>query len=205
MKFMEFTLLRVTRSIDRVREGLGAPHSSLDDHAPFAEARCVDLRSHRLENAARQYWIDTLRWLRAYRAVHPNRFTNSREPDPSDPLDVVDWFASLIRVKVQRALKGRGDWPIAEIQTDPNGSAKITLIAVDRSIEAWQGIARHGNAEAKVAHAFVARLEFVGMELGALFPAARQFVRPGFDEGWRRALRALTRTTDREGREDVPA
>ena len=65
---------------------------------------------------------------------------------------------------------------------DSDGSAKIALIAIDRSIEAWikllQLLPDHEDAIIPL----LAALQKIKKSGEAEFPDARKFVRPGFDE-----------------------
>ena len=66
------------------------------------------------------------------------------------------------------------------IQNDWNGSAKVALISIDRSILAWNTIAL---VAADQDAAMVAdRLRALQLSVQEAFPCARRFVRPGFDE-----------------------
>jgi len=115
-------------------------------------------------------------WLR--------RRTLGSADDPSDPRSVVAWFHTLIPAKVVRALKGLAsdepelrDWP-----ADHDGSAKMALIGIDRSHAAWLEIVDRGLASRGEVEPFVAGLIWLGVELEEVFPNARAFVRPAFDE-----------------------
>jgi len=192
------------------------PQEVLDRPATEPEPAVVDLDAARLERAARNYSRDVASWLRGYRAVRPEVFDAERqELDPQDPIDVISWFTGLIGAKVHRAIHGRqagadgsspsrprlgGDGVGAadEIQTDPNGSAKIALIAIERSLAAWRQLARRAAPEERIAATFISRLGWISNEVERVFPHARAFVRPGFDKGWRRATRRLLDGTDRQ-------
>jgi hypothetical protein len=92
----------------------------------------------------------------------------------------------LIAAKLHRALSGRdaaehdGFTEDDPIQNDWNGSAKVALISLDRSIVAWNKIATT-TADADAA-AIAERLQALRMDVQRAFPNARRFVRPGFDE-----------------------
>jgi hypothetical protein len=120
-------------------------------------------------------WVYT--WLRTHDA-----FAAVSEPD--DPRAVVKWFYSMIYVKVRRALHGLAedhpagrDWP-----ADHDGSAKVALLAVERSQAAWLQIIERGHATWKEAEPFIRQLLWLRDEIERVFPNARAFVRPGFDE-----------------------
>jgi hypothetical protein len=100
-----------------------------------------------------------------------------------DCLDVIRWYQRQIYIKLRRAATGmiRGELEGNEYAPqDANGSAKVALLGLERSIAAW----------ATVQHCFPDHEDIV-FALGTLkrllrqvevsFPDARAFRRPGFD------------------------
>jgi hypothetical protein len=86
-----------------------------------------------------------------------------------------------------RVARDRGietDEELKSFPKDSEGSAKIALIAVDRSIAAWSGlrIALEESDEADGILDLLAQLAAIRREMEKLFPCARAFVRPGFDD-----------------------
>jgi hypothetical protein len=113
-----------------------------------------------------------------------DRYREAAEHLPSDPRSVIAWFHTLIPAKIARALSGRAlddggdrDWP-----ADHDGSAKVALNGIDRSLAAWEQLATRGIVSIDDAHDFIVDLLWLRDELERLFPDARAFVRPGFDE-----------------------
>lgn len=109
----------------------------------------------------------------------------------SDFTDVIRWYQHFIYVKLRRAISSRArkdmekDSVLKEIRNDSNGSAKIALIAMDRSIAAWSGLRETLGADGDDADNILdllAQLAKTRRETEELFPEARAFVRPGFDE-----------------------
>ncbi len=116
-------------------------------------------------------WIET-------RGFH----TSTRPPD--DARSVISWFQYSIAVKARRALTGLADddpedrdWP-----ADHDGSAKVALLGIERSHAAWLHLVEIDLASASEAEPFIADLIWLCDELERVFPGARAFVRPGFDE-----------------------
>jgi hypothetical protein len=109
-----------------------------------------------------------------------------------EALEVIDRYRLLIRAKLFRALSNR-DWWDADseevVDSDADGSAKVALIAVDRSIDAWREMREWLSAAgASTPAGSDALLDRIG-ELHCLrrgiedrFPRAGRFVRPGFDD-----------------------
>jgi len=69
------------------------------------------------------------------------------------------------------------DWP-----ADHDGSAKVALVGIERSHAAWLRLVESGLALASEVEPFIADLIWLSDELDRVFPRARAFVRPGFDE-----------------------
>jgi hypothetical protein len=129
-----------------------------------------------LERRAREYCDRAIDWLEA----HGRRGAS----DPGDPLAIVRWFAWFIASKVCRATSGLANDEGREIgePADHDGSAKIALLAIERSHAAWQALATSGGVSEQDSAWFVEELEWLGRALDRAFPRARAFVRPGFDE-----------------------
>jgi hypothetical protein len=97
---------------------------------------------------------------------------------------VISWFHLQIAVKIHRAIRGLAeddpderDWP-----ADHDGSAKVALLGIERSHAAWLDAVERGVISDSRAAPFVADLVWLGEALERVFPRARAFVRPGFDE-----------------------
>ena len=88
-------------------------------------------------------------------------------------------------MKLRRATRGLLDeesegWD--EYQKDFDGSAKIVLIAIDRSIAAWGEMRNHIMAREADIIDFITHLECLRRKVEKTFPHARAFIRPGFDK-----------------------
>jgi hypothetical protein len=109
-----------------------------------------------------------------------------------EALEVIGHDRLLIRAKLFRALSNR-DWWDADseevVDSDADGSAKVALIGVDRSIDAWlvlrevlpaAGVSTPARTDAALDR--VADLHCLRRGIEERFPRARRFVRPGFDD-----------------------
>jgi hypothetical protein len=118
-------------------------------------------------------------WLRANRA----RVLAVGPPAVADSLEIAGWDHHFIAVKLHRALRARersaGAWDDDGVQNDWNGSAKVALISIERSAEAWQHIGAVSGDRAAL-H-FGGELLALRDDVDRTFPDARRFVRPGFD------------------------
>lgn len=106
----------------------------------------------------------------------------------SEFVDVIRWYQHFIYVKLSRAIGSRAteeleiDKELKAFPKDSEGSAKIALIAMDRSIAAWSELRTAlGPDEADGILDLLAQLAAIRRETEKLFPKARAFQRPGFD------------------------
>jgi hypothetical protein len=104
--------------------------------------------------------------------------------DISDGLEVVQWYLFFIDVKLQRAVASRVD-RVRDgddgFPSDADGSAKIALVAIDRSIGAWAQLRRHFDREEDAMLDLLVQLERLRRAVEREFPSARAFQRPGLD------------------------
>jgi hypothetical protein len=128
-----------------------------------------------IEERAKEYCFGVYTWLQQF---------EYRPLDPSDPCSVIGWFHTIIPAKVHRAINGLAedgpedrDWP-----PDHDGSAKVALLGIERSHAAWLDLIERGVVSDAVAAPFIAELVWLGDVLEQVFPRARAFVRPAFDE-----------------------
>ena len=123
----------------------------------------------------------------------------------SDAVEVIRWYQFFIAAKTYRALMGledTGDEDVSDIDIDPfsdddvddedvllraachdsDGSAKIALIAIDRSSSAWRVMQNALPEKTESIVPILIELEKLRRGIEQIFPRARDFVRPGFDE-----------------------
>jgi len=104
-----------------------------------------------------------------------------------DAREVIHWYQYQIAVKTIRALSGRKeeleeDAEFAGFPKDSDGSAKVALIGIDRSIAAWRMMQLSLPERAESIVPLILQLEVLRQRLENNFPEARDFIRPGFDE-----------------------
>jgi hypothetical protein len=108
------------------------------------------------------------------------------EVGTEEALEVIRWYQYFIAAKMARAIRGKieeeeeGDRS-GEFPSDADGSAKIALIAIDRSISAWAVIFRHFKLYADSVFEIISFLGLLRQAVEETFPEARSFIRPGFD------------------------
>jgi hypothetical protein len=115
------------------------------------------------------------------------------EDEVSDELDILqEWldeiqrFTTFIPAKLKRALYSARTlrrWEYQNgLQNDCDGSAKIALVAIERSMESWKKILHEFSAHEDDCLSFLVALQQLNAAVLQEFPNAPHFVRPGFDE-----------------------
>jgi hypothetical protein len=106
-----------------------------------------------------------------------------------DFVEVIRWYQHFIYVKLSRAVHSLAneeletDDEMKAFPKDSDGSAKIALIGIDRSIAAWSNLRTTlGSNETDRILDLLVQLAAIRRETETLFPQARAFVRPGFDK-----------------------
>lgn len=102
----------------------------------------------------------------------------------NDAVDVIRWYQHQIYVKLIRAVRGmmRDSADIEYMPDDSNGSAKVALIGMDRSIGAWGVLYDAFDEWRDEILDILVTLECLRKKTERYFPEARCFVRPGLDE-----------------------
>lgn len=102
----------------------------------------------------------------------------------SDAIEIVQFYEFFIAPKIARAnsekLFRTDDKDF--IQSDNNGSAKIALIAINRSIEALGILTKYFPEKEDELLDFLVTLSRIKKLVDNDFPNAMEFIRPGFDE-----------------------
>lgn len=101
-----------------------------------------------------------------------------------DALEVVNWYLDLIQAKMRRALYGYLSQEVYENEEteDYNGSTKVALIAIERSLESWQKIKLFCKEfKEPIDHLRVVLMQ-LRKDIQKQFPEARDFQRPGFEK-----------------------
>jgi len=119
------------------------------------------------------------------RALRP-ALSSPDDRDAADAVERLEEMSATVASKIFRAVSSSFDVGAAcvGVQGDANGSAKVALLLIEESRQAWRVLMRPGHAIADGAPArFVAMLDVLETGLLQRFPHALEFVRPGFDTG----------------------
>ncbi len=100
----------------------------------------------------------------------------------TDCREVISWDHFFINAKFRRAVSGRLEswFDASDLQSDSNGSAKIAMIGVERSLQALAAIYEYTKDEDRLLPllSLLTQIEKMAKDK---FPRAIDFVRPGFD------------------------
>ena len=153
-----------------------------DESRQHRKRQLVD--NHPLTKAGKKYANAASDWFRELDQMFE---VSENFEQLEDAREVVQWYQYQIAVKTMRALSGRKeeldeDPEIVEFPKDSDGSAKVALIGVDRSIAAWRLMQLSLPERTASIVPLILQLERLRNRLEKAFPEARDFVRPGFDE-----------------------
>ena len=160
--------------------------TSLEDTSRKRKRQQVD--NHPLVLTAKKYANSASDW---FRQVDVEQTSDNASPQPNEQIntarDVVQWYQYQIAVKTMRALSGRTeefdlDTETSESLKDSDGSAKVALIGIDRSMAAWRLMQLAAPQSATSIIPLILQLARLRNRTESEFPEARHYIRPGFDE-----------------------
>jgi hypothetical protein len=159
-----------------------------------------DAENHELSRAAKTYGEMVDAWFEAGKEIFTEKQQElntmlqleigGRQPQKTaasigDAMEVIRWYQHQIYIKLMRALM-QDDIELLDddgkpFPKDSDGSAKVTLIAMDRSIGAWGTMREHFLEKTDSILDLLVLLDRLRRKTEQHFPEARSFVRPGFD------------------------
>ncbi len=102
-----------------------------------------------------------------------------------DALEVIQWYQCLIEAKIRRAISGLNngfeETQDEQSQSHSNGCAKITMLFIQKSIDAWEQISKEMTGQEDKILDHLAALSRLGGKIQKIFPVHAAFIRPGFD------------------------
>ena len=146
-----------------------------EEAVPKRRRQLVD--NHPLTKSGKKYANAASDWFREF-----DQMIEFNDLDVADAREVIQWYQYQIAVKTIRALSGRKEELEADCPKDSDGSAKVALIGIDRSIAAWRMMQLSLPEREESIVPLILQLECLRLRLEKSFPEARNFMRPGFDE-----------------------
>ena len=156
------------------------------DDVENMKAKDAAVENHLLCRAAKRYsgWVED--WFKERETLFFEMAAAAREGvSLEEAIEVIRWYQYFICAKVMRAVRGKSEEEkegCGEFPSDSDGSAKIALIAIDRSIAAWAVIQHYINDGDKEVIDIISFLDSLRQAVEETFSRARSFIRPGFDE-----------------------
>jgi len=207
-KFWDRLHRKFQGTLEMLHEDAEARGIDLEDPKLQAEVKAQERAERRraaknrpLTRAAMAYvqaadkWFEAARPLFAAKGIELETLVRLETGNPqadaaelSEFVEVVRWYQHFIYVKLCRAIESRAgeeletDGEMKQFPKDSDGSAKIALIAMDRSISAWAGLREALGNDPDGVLDLLAQLAAIRRETEKLFSEARAFVRAGFDE-----------------------
>ncbi|HAF13026.1 MAG TPA: hypothetical protein DCK99_04855 [Blastocatellia bacterium] len=149
-------------------------------------------RNHPLARAAEEYARAVSQWFEKefpqMEVFSDGAAKSDGRPEfdeENDYIEVIRWYQFFIAAKTIRGLLSRADedeYLADEDSRDSDGSIKVALIAIDRSLSAWKLMGELGHENSDSIHKMLLDLEKLRLSAESEFPRARDFIRPGFDE-----------------------
>ena len=148
---------------------------------------------NRLAVAGKEYASSVTEWFNEFDKTIAASDVEADESDREiaqqldDAREVIHWYQYQIAVKTMRALSSRKDeqedgFEDQLVWKDSDGSAKVALIGIDRSISAWRLVQLSVPERTELVVPLILQLEQLRQRTEKAFPYARDFIRPGFDE-----------------------
>lgn len=143
---------------------------------------------------AKRYANNVTSWFTAFDQVvnatdqPENELERNELEQIEEAREIIHWYQYQIAVKLMRALSSRSneaEWPdeMVDVEArDSDGSAKVALIGIGRSISAWRLMQMSASERSDSIVPLILDLEKLRQKTELKFPKARDFIRPGFDE-----------------------
>ena len=197
----QLTMQMIQEDAQRLGVDLNAPDARAEAVAHERQVRRRGARHQPLPRAARDYGLAAQKWFedsavlfrdRGVELAEQARLEIGRPLDEAEEiremLDILQWYHLFIHVKLTRAIASQAgaeletDSAMKQFPRDSDGSAKVALLGMDRSLSAWAALRSHFLEQEDVILDFQLRLARIRGGTERIFPNARVFVRPGFDE-----------------------
>lgn len=164
--------------------------------------RRTKTRSHELSRAAKRYsqlvsdWFDnqfpqieqTLEATEEADLLLVDLDRQEKIERVGDAVEVIRWYQFQIAVKIMRGLMHDDDEDEEDDEStrahmkDSDGSVKVALLGMHRSMAAWGRLTEECPDQAQAIVPLLVHLERLRRRTELSFPNAMNFIRPGFDE-----------------------
>lgn len=186
-KFWEKLSLSYEVALDMISEEAEKLGLDLNEIGSSKKRETKETQKTEVEKNAFDYGIKMHLWLKENKSFFADKnqsqssFNNENNTSFEDAIDVLSWYSSFISAKINRAFfdfRIEFDDPI---QNNNNGSAKIALIGIERSIGALSLLHEKIPEKQDEILDFLLILSQIKKQIEVQFPNAWSFIRPGFD------------------------
>ena len=160
-----------------------------EDHEDPNDLFSIKNRSkrHPIASLTHTYSKKSHQWLKTIAKTCRIEFTRWLACGDADQIlnaiETVGWYHFFIYPKILRALSGYFELEDDDFaEEDMNGTAKIALISIDKSIESFTFLMTHIPSQHIEIKGFIEQLGGLRKDMELLFPYARSFIRKGLDE-----------------------
>ena len=196
-------IFKVTREmLEESAEELGIDLDAIDFEETSREESIKDriIQNHECCRSAKKYSEMVDEWfaaeykptLRVVDKMETKKVGDSEENDLlEEPIaieglvEIIYWYQHFIYIKLMRSvggILGNSSDLLEEYPKDSDGSAKVALIAIERSMAAWGHMHNYFPSLQTQTLSILAHLDRLRKRVETIFPEARNFVRPGFDD-----------------------
>ncbi len=160
--------------------GINLEELATENEEPGLCQQHESVENHVLSRATKAYSQKVTAWFATRENILKEAGTFAYDGiELQEAFELIRWYQYLIPAKNARALYSLlEDGDSAE---DANGSAKVTLIAIDRSLAAWSVVWHFNRFLAESIEEIISFLNVLRQAIEETFPQARSFKRPGFD------------------------
>ena len=188
-EFWENLSLNMAATFEMIQQQMEDLGIDLDDIPEYIEPEHIETEA---EKVTKEYSYKVMDWVEKSTDIFKETMLLEGAQNEAmilaidDAIEVIKWYAMFIHVKTHRAMKLDDDlWGEDEDfefrYHDNLGSAKITLISIDRSMEAFSFLLKYMDKnESDILH-FLAQLSKSKRLIIERWPTAKDFKRPGFD------------------------
>jgi hypothetical protein len=189
------------QAAEKLGVDLDAIHADIEDVERKTEQSRVDSGNHAIIRLTKEYSDFGHNWLKTQPGmldkleklkenltlgVESQQDARIQTVTIKDSLAVIQWYLTFLEPKLMRALMGKADDGILaeddDFPKDSDGSAKIAIIGIERSMQAWARIFDLLPEQEDHFLKALSLLEKIKTLTMREFPNAMSFVRPGFDE-----------------------
>ena len=165
-----------------------------DEDEPQLRKKRRQADSHALARAGKKYANAASDWFREFDQIVEISDLTATDAEIEeaerlvDAREIIHWYQYQIAVKTIRALSSSmEEREFEELEDDQfprdsDGSAKVALLGIDRSIAGWRLMQLSVPDRSESIVPLILQLETLRYRTEKHFPNARGFVRPGFDE-----------------------